>query len=111
MIFYVKRCMSIAALLLILAGLILITLTQNSNAMPAFARKYQTSCVTCHATYPRLNAVGEAYRSRGFRFPDDEMYRKREPLELGDEAYKAAKAGQRYFIYRMQGAYLCQHFG
>ncbi|BCS98763.1 hypothetical protein DSLASN_43950 [Desulfoluna limicola] len=73
--------LGVVALLVLLA-------INNANAMPAFARRYQTSCVTCHATFPRLNAVGESFRLRGNRFPDDELYLKRENLELGDDAYK-----------------------
>lgn len=60
----------------------------DSHAMPVFARKYQTSCVTCHATFPRLNAVGTTFLLNGYKFEDDEQYRKEEPVELGDEAYK-----------------------
>lgn len=57
-------------------------------AMPVFARVYRTSCVTCHEAFPKRNAVGEAFRMNGFRFIDDESYRKQEPVEMGDEAYK-----------------------
>lgn len=70
------------------AILVLLILTESAVALPAFARKYQTSCVTCHESFPRLNAVGEAFRLNGFKFVDDELYVKEEPLELGDEAYK-----------------------
>ena len=57
-------------------------------AVPAFARRYETSCATCHQAFPRLNAVGESFRLAGFRFVDEERYRKVQPVELGDEAYK-----------------------
>jgi hypothetical protein len=57
-------------------------------AVPAFARRYGTSCATCHMAYPRLNSVGESFRLMGYRFADDERYRKVQPVELGDEAYK-----------------------
>lgn len=56
--------------------------------MPNFARRYQTSCVTCHSTYPVLNAVGDAFRLDGYRFKDDEQYLKEQATELGDETYK-----------------------
>jgi len=72
--------------LLVALGLLLAA--TPATGVPTFARKYQTSCATCHQAFPRLNAVGEAYRLAGFRFPDDELYRKVEPVELGDEAYK-----------------------
>ena len=29
-----------------------------SEAIPAFARKYGTSCLTCHSVYPRLTPFG-----------------------------------------------------
>jgi len=60
----------------------------EATAIPTFARRYQTSCATCHVAYPRLNSVGESFRLMGFRFPDDERYRRVQPVELGDEAYK-----------------------
>jgi len=69
-------------------GVLLLGIAQDVNAMPAFSRKYKTSCMTCHEAPPRLNAVGDAYRLNGYRFKDDERYRKEEPLELGEEAYK-----------------------
>ena len=60
----------------------------DSGAVPAFARKYETSCITCHEAFPKLNAVGEAFRLDGYKFVDDELYVKEEPVEMGDEAYK-----------------------
>lgn len=63
-------------------------MTNKVEATPAFARRYQTSCVTCHSTFPVLNAVGDAFRLDGYRFKDDEQYLKEKALELGDEAYK-----------------------
>ncbi|MFZ5564517.1 MAG: hypothetical protein ACOZBW_10730, partial [Thermodesulfobacteriota bacterium] len=63
-------------------------MTTDAHAMANFARRYQTSCVTCHSTYPILNPVGDAFRLNGYRFEDDEQYVKEPPTELGDEAYK-----------------------
>ena len=60
-----------------------------AEAIPAFARKYKTACTTCHATFPRLTALGEAFRLNGYKMPEaDELYVKDEPLSLGAEAYK-----------------------
>lgn len=84
---YFKRSLGIIALLVVLAGMLSIPVP-DTDAMPAFARKYQTSCVTCHTVFPRFNPVGQAFRMNGFKFPDDETLRKKDPLELGDEAYK-----------------------
>jgi hypothetical protein len=42
---------------------------REARAVPSFARKYQTSCLTCHTVYPVLNPFGEAFRRNGYRFP------------------------------------------
>ena len=46
-------------------ALLAFLLPQSADAITAFARKYQTSCMTCHESLPRLNAVGEAFRLNG----------------------------------------------
>ena len=56
----------------------------KSSAIPAFSRKYQTSCTTCHNNYPELNDFGEAFKKNGFKFPkDDELFVKEPPVLLG----------------------------
>ena len=58
-------------------------------AIPAFARKYQTSCQTCHSNFPELNDFGEAFKKNGFKFPkDDETFVKEPPVLLGAEAQR-----------------------
>ena len=58
-------------------------------AIPAFARKYQTSCQTCHIAYPKLNPFGNAFRLRGYRMPGEtEDLVKEMPVPLGVDAYK-----------------------
>jgi len=74
--------------LVILGAGILLFSAAEAFAIPTFARRYATSCATCHVAYPRLNSVGESFRLMGYQFPDDERYRKVQPVELGDEAYK-----------------------
>jgi hypothetical protein len=60
-----------------------------AEAVPAFARKYQTSCQTCHIVFPKLNAFGEAFRLRGYRMPaETEEMVKEKPVSLGAPAYK-----------------------
>src|SRR5215467_13876203 len=72
-----------------LAGLLVVVPT--GKAIPAFSRKYQTSCTTCHNNYPELNDFGEAFKKRGFKFPkDDELFVKQEPVMLGAKAQKEA---------------------
>ncbi len=63
--------------------------TTVAEAVPAFARKYQTSCQTCHIVFPKLNAFGEAFRLRGYRMPNEtEEMVKEKPVSLGAPAYK-----------------------
>jgi hypothetical protein len=79
-----RRCLRLAAALAVL--LVWPTLAE---AIPAFARKYHTSCQTCHAMFPKLNAFGEAFRLKGFRMPGEtEEMIKEKPVSLGAPAYK-----------------------
>jgi len=41
----------------------------SANAIPAFARKYQTNCSSCHTAYPALNRAGRKFKEAGYRFP------------------------------------------
>jgi hypothetical protein len=69
--------------------LIILCAASRASAIPAFARKYHTSCETCHTVYPKLNPFGEAFRHNGFRFPgNDSDFVKQEVIQLGQEAYK-----------------------
>src|SRR5208337_2882285 len=79
---------------LVMAGAVFwVTLASapKSNAIPAFSRKYQTSCTTCHNNYPELNDFGEAFKKNGFKFPkDDDVFVKQDPVLLGSKAQKEA---------------------
>jgi len=58
-------------------------------AIPSFARKYKTSCTTCHTVFPRLTPFGEAFRRNGFRWPGiDSDAIKGDQVAMGQEAYK-----------------------
>src|SRR6266567_3900772 len=66
---------------------------RDAGAVPSFARKYQTSCLTCHTVYPVLNPFGEAFRRNGYRFPSqngsvDSDAVRIEMIPLGQEEYK-----------------------
>ncbi len=70
-------------------GLALLAIASTAYAVPAFARKYQTSCQTCHIVFPKLNAFGVAFRLRGYRMPGEtEEMVKQPPISLGAPAYK-----------------------
>lgn len=59
-------------------------------AIPSFARKYQTSCSTCHESFPKRNAFGEAFRRSGYFLPiDDKKNTKDKQLKLGADEWKA----------------------
>ena len=70
---------------------VMFTSVPKMAAIPAFSRKYQTSCTTCHSNYPELNDFGEAFKKNGFKFPkDDDSFVKEPPVLLGAKAQKEA---------------------
>jgi hypothetical protein len=61
----------------------------SATAVPAFSRKYQTSCQTCHTIFPKLNPFGQAFRLNGYHLPKEtEDQIKQKPVSLGAEAYE-----------------------
>ena len=64
--------------------------SQDSSAVPAFARKYQTSCYTCHSGFPNRNAFGEAFKNNGYRWPggEEEDHAKQEQTKMGANGWK-----------------------
>ncbi len=83
----VKRLIAVSALVAAFAFGIL--MASKSEAVPTFARKYQTSCSTCHYAFPRLNSFGRAFRNNGFHYPgNDQELVKEEPVSLGAESQK-----------------------
>ena len=74
---------------LLAASVALSIFAKPAQAIPVFARKYATSCITCHTIYPKLNDVGEAFRRNGYQFPSNEdILVKEDPVKLGTDAYK-----------------------
>src|SRR5215468_4244145 len=81
---------AVVAAVVVVMGVMLASVPKTS-AIPAFSRKYQTSCTTCHNNYPELNDFGEAFKKNGFKFPkDDETFVKEPPVLLGSKAQKEA---------------------
>jgi len=74
-----KRAVIIAAVWLAAAAS-----AANLDAMPAFARKYQMSCKTCHAPFPRLKPYGEEFAGNGFVIKDKDT--PRYYIDTGDDA-------------------------
>lgn len=69
--------------LFFLCYLILVSLTQESFAIPAFARKYNMSCQTCHSPFPKLKPYGDEFAGNGFVLGDKDA--PRYFIETGDE--------------------------
>ena len=61
---------------------------RDAAAIPAFARKYQLSCSTCHAPAPRLKPYGEEFAARGFRLEDPAQEPPRAMHDVGDPTLK-----------------------
>jgi len=45
------------------------------EAIPAFARKYQMTCKTCHSPFPKLKDYGEEFAGNGFVIKDKDAPR------------------------------------
>ena len=76
-------CLGMVMTLVILVGI------QSVDAIPHFARRYKTSCTTCHTLIPKLNHFGLAFRANGYRIPvNDAKFIKQEDVSLGAPAWK-----------------------
>lgn len=76
-------------LVIILPAMIMIFNTNETEAIPAFARKYKTSCATCHIAVSKRNAFGEAFRRNGYVMTNQNARLvKEQPLKLGADAWK-----------------------
>ena len=58
------------AAVLVLIFLILSS-SQNANALPAFARKYGLRCSACHESWPMLNYFGQKFKDNGYQLMND----------------------------------------
>src|SRR5215813_4462 len=73
----------------VVSSLLLFALAEPVSALPIFARRYETSCLTCHFMPPKLNAFGIAFRNNGFRIPlNEEEFIKTPDVALGAPAWK-----------------------
>ncbi len=52
--------------IIIFTFLVIILASHSINAIPAFARKYNMTCKTCHSPFPKLKAYGEEFAGNGF---------------------------------------------
>jgi hypothetical protein len=69
---------------IIILSLIIITLFVNDIlAIPAFARKYNMTCKTCHSPFPVLKEYGDEFAGNGFQLKDKDA--PRYYVDTGDE--------------------------
>ena len=60
------------ALLFVVAVALVGLFPSSASAIPAFSRRYDVACSTCHyPAPPRLNAYGHKFRRAQFRLPDE----------------------------------------
>src|SRR5260370_19766301 len=77
----------LAGVLALVSLAVVLSTPTSVSAIPAFSRKYGTSCTTCHVDFPKLNDFGKAFKDAGFKFPkDDESFLKEPPVLLGAPA-------------------------
>ena len=92
---------------LLAAFLLLPLLPGRASAIPAFARKYKTTCALCHSPFPRLSAFGEQFAANGFQMArgetpldtvttGDPMLRLQRdiPLAMRVEGYMSSRSGE-----------------
>lgn len=94
-----SRAALIALLGLLVTAAILVP--RDAHAIPAFARKYQFSCTTCHAPFPRLKAFGEEFAGRGFRLEEASKEPARATYDVGDPLLKLPR--EAYIAFRLEG--------
>lgn len=58
---------------LLTVGILLIW--ESVSAIPAFARKYDMSCMVCHSPFPKLKPYGDEFAGNGFQLKDKDAPR------------------------------------
>jgi hypothetical protein len=64
---FVAPCLAAALGLLFLTS----SLSQQAEAIPAFARKYGLRCSACHEAWPMLNYFGQKFKDNGYQLMND----------------------------------------
>jgi hypothetical protein len=67
----------------VLSFIIFTFLASDIFAIPAFARKYNMTCKTCHSPFPALKPYGDEFAGNGFQLKDKDA--PRYYVETGDE--------------------------
>jgi len=78
-----KRVPEILILFALLLGMQWLIVPDESQAIPAFARRNNLSCSTCHAPIPKLKPYGEDFAGDGFIIAENE--KERDYVTAGDD--------------------------
>ncbi len=65
-----QTCLAVLSIFFFLLITVILMIPAKTEAMPVFARKYNMSCSTCHAAYPKLNEFGEQFADDNMRLPN-----------------------------------------
>lgn len=76
------------------SGVLAIVAPKTAEAIPAFSRQTEKSCSTCHNAIPKLNQVGQNFRTNGFRFPEDKEWQDVQDLKHVPLSAKLEVAGE-----------------
>lgn len=66
-----KKILSLSGLILI----VIVFIASEVLAIPAFARKYNMTCKTCHSPFPKLKPYAEEFAANGFVLKDQDAPR------------------------------------
>lgn len=83
-----KRCVKrwIVGTSLVFSGVLgfMMVAPQEAQAIPAFARKYNVACNTCHVpSFPKLNDFGNRFRDQGYQMGTDNDLPTHEGIGMG----------------------------
>lgn len=65
----IKRYFTMFGLLPVIAVVMFTLDINDAEAIPAFARKFQSNCALCHTNVPRLAPFGQKFLENGYQFP------------------------------------------
>ena len=77
------RCQKVLTGFIFMLFILPLLLPTDSNAVPAFARRYKVSCTTCHAPFPHLKPYGDEFAGNGFNMIENE--KERDYVTAGDD--------------------------
>jgi hypothetical protein len=69
---FINRDLIPAVIVVTLFMISLLLTTGKAHAIPAFGRKYDMTCNSCHTREPRLNPFGQRFQENGYQLPETE---------------------------------------